>query len=276
MRAGYCPKLVGTQPKLLRFAVPPSLGARKATVASSALEIFLNQTLAPSFRVQVAVAESYPTLADDVLSGKADAGWAPPFVSARVERGGGRALVRLTRGGASTYRSALLCRKDKPVKLQSPQGLVAAWVDRDSTSGYLLALAWLKSQKIDVEKAFKEQRFTGSFHAAVNEVANGNADLTSTFASAPSSKRKYTGIDDLPKGTQERLSVVAYTSELPNDSVVVGPGVSASTAEYLTWRLLTAVREQTGKRMLTEVFNADGLEAAPTKGYAALYSLVGR
>jgi phosphonate transport system substrate-binding protein len=265
---------VATPGKLLHFAVPPSLGPRRATLAASSLELFLSEALAPSFRAQVVTAKSYQDLADKVVSGQVEAGWAPPLVCARVERSGGRAVVRLVRGGVSTYRSAFVCRSDKPVRIAAMKDLVVSWVDRESTSGHLLPIAWLKQKNVDIAKAFRTQRFAGSFQAAVNEVAAGVADLTATFASAEKSKRPYLGIDDLPKPTRELLEVIAYTNELPNDAVVVGAGVAPSTWEYLSWKLLSTARADSGKKMLKDVFGADGLEAAPERSYGALYNLI--
>src|SRR4051794_34359155 len=91
-----------------RFVLPPSLGSEHAQDRADKLVFFLQTALGKP--VEVNVAASYEALAKDLLSGRADAAWAPPFVCARTEAMGVRVLVRGVRLGMSSYRSALVCR----------------------------------------------------------------------------------------------------------------------------------------------------------------------
>src|SRR5438552_3039139 len=118
-----------------RFALPPSLGSQVAAERGRGLTEFLSLSLGKP--VQVEVAESYSTLARDLLSGALDAAWAPPFVCARIEAMGVRVLVRGVRNGVSTYRAALVSRVEKPLTLETLSGCTAVWADRESTGGYL-------------------------------------------------------------------------------------------------------------------------------------------
>ncbi|NVJ24510.1 PhnD/SsuA/transferrin family substrate-binding protein, partial [Myxococcus sp. AM011] len=90
-----------------RFGLPPSLGSEMARERADRLAAFLQRALGKL--VEVSVASSYETLAKDLLSGRADAAWAPPFVCARMEAMGVRVVVRGVRRGMSSYRSALVC-----------------------------------------------------------------------------------------------------------------------------------------------------------------------
>ncbi|RKG96047.1 phosphonate ABC transporter substrate-binding protein, partial [Corallococcus sp. CA053C] len=91
-----------------RFGLPPSLGSESARERAERLASFLQRALGKL--VEVGVATSYETLAKDLLSGRADAAWAPPFVCARMEAMGVRVLTRGVRRGMSSYRSALVGR----------------------------------------------------------------------------------------------------------------------------------------------------------------------
>ncbi|NOK10904.1 PhnD/SsuA/transferrin family substrate-binding protein, partial [Corallococcus exercitus] len=91
-----------------RFGLPPSLGSETARERAERLASFLQRALGKL--VEVSVATSYETLAKDLLSGRADAAWAPPFVCARMEAMGVRVLARGVRRGMSSYRSALVGR----------------------------------------------------------------------------------------------------------------------------------------------------------------------
>jgi phosphonate transport system substrate-binding protein len=262
-----------TFPNVLRFAFPPSLGERRASQLGAKLEAFLDRLLAPDHRVEVVVGESYQELASYVVAGSVQVAWAPPFVCARVENAGGRAVARARRGGASSFRSALLCHRSRPVKIPEMRGLRAAWVDRDSTAGYLLPRAYLRRQGIVLEKAFASERFVGSYHRAVSELAEGQVDLTAIYASSAGAARPYLGLEQLPVAACQELDVVAYTDETPNDALVVGPGAAAPFVEALLQRLLKASELPNGAEVLRKVFNADEFEPAPPKGYRALYGL---
>src|SRR6185369_2058104 len=115
---------------------------------------------------------SYESLAKDLLSGKVDAAWAPPFVCARIEAMGVRVLVRGVRHGASSYRAALICRAESPLTIDTLGGRAAVWTDRDSVGGYLLAMALLRGKGLDPNKLFPKQEFAGSYKAALEAVLN--------------------------------------------------------------------------------------------------------
>jgi len=135
-----------------RFGLPPSLGNQTARERAERLVVFLQGALGTW--VEVCVAPSYETLAKDLLSGRADAAWAPPFVCARMEAMGVRVVVRGVRRGMSSYRAALVCRSGAGLNLDRLKGTTASWVDRDSVAGYLLPTAYLKAQGLEPSRAF--------------------------------------------------------------------------------------------------------------------------
>ena len=135
--AGLCSGM-GARASHLRFAMPASQGALKASTLSLQLGPWLRKVLAPELSVEMHVAESYAALADDLRAGRVDAAWAPPFVCAQVERDGGRWLAQFERGGCTTFRAAFVCRVDHPLVLEALDGVSVAWVAPESASGYLL------------------------------------------------------------------------------------------------------------------------------------------
>jgi ABC-type phosphate/phosphonate transport system substrate-binding protein len=233
----------------------------------------LDSSLAPDYQVEVTVAASYPELAGKLSSGETEIAWAPPFVCARVESGGGRALVRAVRGGSSTYRSALVCRAGRALEPLKMENLVAAWVDRDSTSGYLLPQAWLRRIGVDPQRAFRRERFVGSFEAALGEVASGRADVTATYASAPGAARQYLGPDSISSEVRATIEAFAHTEEVPNDAIVASPLLPNTTMVNLKRKLSAMAKASQFSQTLREVFDAEALEEAPLGGYGVLYAL---
>ena len=253
-----------------RFALPPSLGPEVARERAPRLAHYLSRLLTKS--VDVVVAPSYEALAKELLAGKVDAAWAPPFVCARVEAMGVRVLVRGVRQGVSSYRAALLCLAGRGLTLGALSGLTAMWVDRDSVAGYLLPMAFLKSQGLDSAKTFFAQSFAGSYKAALEGVIEGKADVCSVFAPATlPGEGVQTGVEEICTGWGGKFRVIAFTEEAPNDGVAVAMATDAVVVHALEEALLSFQESDEGKALLRQLFNADRFELAPRMGYRALY-----
>jgi phosphonate transport system substrate-binding protein len=249
-----------------RFALPPTLA--ELQTRSAALSAYLTQALGKP--AEVVVPTSYETLAKDLLGGKVDAAWAPPFVCARIEAMGVRVLVRGVRGGASTYRAALVCRADSNVTKDTLQGTTAAWSDRDSVGGYLLPMAWLREHGLDPAKLFFRQDFVGNYRAGLEQVAKGAVDVTSIFAPAGKAGAG-TGISEVWPGQEGAFRVLAYTDEAPNDGVAVSMAMNGPLVTELEKAMLAMKDSEAGLHVLKELFHADKFEPAPRMGYRALY-----
>ena len=253
-----------------RFGLPPSLGSVVARERGDRLTAILERALGR--KVEVGVAASYEALAKDLLAGRADAVWAPPFVCARVEAMGVRVLARGVRRGRSSYRSALVARADAGLTLDTLHGKRVAWVDRDSVGGYLLPAAYLKARGFEPAKAFASQHFTGSYRAALEAVLAGTADVAGVFCPPESTGLRYAdGVEVVLPGQGAAFSLIAYTEEAPNDGVPVGMGVAPELVAQLERALLGLHESDEGRRLLEELFTAERFEPAPRMGYRALY-----
>src|SRR5579871_2707870 len=127
----------------LRFGVPPSGGLVAGDERLESLAELLRTAVGGE--VTIALASSYQDLGRRMQFGELDLCWAPPFVCARLEALGFAVLLRGVRNGASTYRSALLAA-NPAATVPWLKGKRPAWIDRDSVSGYLLPLAFLKGE----------------------------------------------------------------------------------------------------------------------------------
>lgn len=254
----------------VRFCLPPSLGDAAAAERARGLERFLTEATGQTVEVQVA--KGYDAMVREILSGRTDAAWAPPFVCARVEAMGARVLVRGVREGASSYRSAIVARKGPPVTLESLQGVRAAWVDHESAAGYLLPMALLRARGIDPAVAFSSQTFVGSYRAALDQVARSEADIASVFAPPAASKKLPTsGLEVVAPELIDAFQVVELTEEAPNDGVAVARTADPNLLKALQRALLEIGATEEGRQLVRDLFSADGFEPAPPLGYRALY-----
>jgi phosphonate transport system substrate-binding protein len=253
----------------VRFALPPTLGP-EAHARAKQLQAHLQGVLGRD--TEVVVPGTYEQLARELLAGKVDAAWAPPFVCARIEAMGVRVLVRGLRGGASTYRAALVARAGSVRTLQTLAGAVAAWSDRDSVGGYLLPMALLREKGIDPARTFARQDFVGNYRRALELVLAGDADVTSVFApAARPGGPDTTGIDELWPEHAAAFTTLAFTEEAPNDGVAVSMSAPTAVVSELERTLLALHQSPAGAQLLKDCFHADRFELAPRMGYRALY-----
>ncbi len=254
----------------LRFALPPSVGAEEARGRGEHLRELLSGAVGRP--CEVTVASSYAELARELVAGNLDAAWAPPFVCARVEQLGLKVLVRGVRNGSSSFRAALLGRKDDQLTLERLTGKRAAWTDRNSVAGYLLALALLRARGEDPSLLFGDQQFVGSYRAALEAVVDGRADLTSIFAPPASAGRgMHTGVEEIAPEWRGTLSVIAFTEESPTDGVAASAHLAPHLAAALERAFLAAASAHGA--VLRDIFKVERFEVAPPSSYRALYKV---
>ncbi|MEN9799241.1 MAG: hypothetical protein RL653_2937 [Pseudomonadota bacterium] len=252
-----------------RFALPPSLGTEAARGRAVQLQAALEKHMARP--VEVAVMPSYSELAREVLGGSSDAAWGPPYVCARLEAMGVRAVARGIRRGSASYRAAIVARADAGISLYGLAGRTAAWVDKESAGGYLLALSLLRAKGLDPSRLFFSQAFAGSYRAALEQVLARRADVTSLFGGTADDGALVLGAEEVLPGSGKELSVLAWSDEIPNDGVLVAPEADPEAAFALEQSLLTMELEDDGPQLLQDVFSVDRFESAPPLGYRALY-----
>ena len=252
--------------KTLRVDLPPSY-AKLAPEKKKRLEQFLS--FATSLPVEVTAAATYDALAGSLLSGTTTLAWAPPFTCARLETAGVPILVRAVRHGCGTYRGAVLVKADATVRLEYLKGLRAAWVDRESTGGYLLVAGYLKGRGVDLDRTFSSQQFLGSYQAAMSAVIDGKADLTSFYA-PPAEVGTALSIDDVLPGKLGLLRAVAFTDEAPNDGVALAPFTPPALVRAIEQAFIGVDELPMGPEVL-DLFKAERFELAPKNGYRSLY-----
>jgi phosphonate transport system substrate-binding protein len=251
----------------LRLLLPPSSAslaeARRAQLASYLRE-------ATALPVEVAVADSYDALTTALLSGTATGAWAPPFACARLEKVGVSILLRAVRDGHDTYRGALVARAGTTFGLETLAHLRAAWVDPQSTGGYLLVAAMLRGRGLNLDTLFSSQVFLGSYQAALGAVLAGEADVSSAFG-PPAAGQVGLRLNEFAPGRGEAFRVVAWTDEAPTDGIALAPLTSPSLCATLSRALLRGWETAAGKLALEQVFNTSRFQASPPQAYRALH-----
>ena len=81
--------------------------------------------------------------------------------------------------GSSTYHGLIFVRKDSGIRnARDMRGKSFAFVDKATTAGYLLPMAYFKENGItDYTTYFKETYFSGTHEDSINDVLNRKADI---------------------------------------------------------------------------------------------------
>lgn len=250
----------------VRFALPPSLGPDRLVPSTARLRDVLEA--ATGRTIDVTVSHSYEVLLRNLLSGAVDAAHAPPFVCAQAEPQGIRVVARVVRRGRSTYGAALVARKGAATQLRLGGDLRVAWVDRSSVAGHLLAKAYLRKRGLPPESLFAEERFAGSYEAAVRALLDGDVDVASVHAIGREERSARDAVERVAPGRGDDVQVLALTDEVPSDAVVARDD---RTAQLVARAFLAMPKD-----VVDEVFTAERFEPAPPMGYRALYHLAPR
>jgi len=238
----------------IRFLFPPSLGDLKARARAELLGDAMRKRLGQDFSVEVA--PSYEALEREISAATADLAWAPPVVCART-RPAVRVVLRAVRGGRSTFRAAMVARTGETLDARSLRGKRAAWVDPMSTSGYALAIAWMRSRGVDPDRTLSAQRFYGSFRAALLAVVAREADVSSIFVHRDDLESARATLEEMLGPKAGSLSAFALTPESPTDAIVITNRVAPAVAEQLARALLPS-RRGSLLPLLLDVCSADG------------------
>jgi phosphate/phosphite/phosphonate ABC transporter binding protein len=234
-------------------------GPARAAEAKALLEPWLSRAMGRPVKVEVLA--DYDALAAALAGGKVDLAWIPPvaFVEAQRRNGDVQAIAKSLRRGRLFYRSCLFVKSGSPVQAPADlKGRSVAWVSRTSASGYLFARAALAAEGLDPDRLFRAQLLEGDHPGVCEAVRTGKADAGATFC------------DERPKGEApaadgcaERppvsdFRVVAVSGPIPNDVVACRPGFDERLVEPTLAVFARMSQSEDGRRILREVFRADG------------------
>jgi len=205
---------------------------------------------------KVSMHGDYESLVAAVASGGVDLAWMPPLTVTRALASGARLLVVSERGGALSYRSALVCARDRV-----GDGLDAkrvAWTNVSSAAGYVFPRRHLERLGVNVSGLM--ELFVGSPPAACAAVADGDVDLAACFVTDAAGLSPEHALEDVSKvypPAAWRLRVVAVTDSIPPDGIVAAKQLARH--HTLAIALSTLHENAAGAEALQTLMNAERL-----------------
>lgn len=218
---------------------------------------------------------TYAALAKQVMLGTVHVAWAPPLVALDLEEAGAAVAVLCSvRAGRAAYHAALFTRRDSTLHaLGDLNDRHVAWVDRESSAGYVIPRLKLASAGLDPSRVFSRESFMGSHAAVGRAVARGDADVGATYLSLDPRTHKvlWAGWRDADVPTDD-IRILATAGPIPADVIVLSARLSAEASESLTRHLGDLGR--TAQPALKSLLHAEGVERVQPSHFEGLKRLI--
>jgi phosphonate transport system substrate-binding protein len=242
----------------------PSQEADKIADNVKPLEEYLSKELGIPVKAEVMI--DFVGLVEGMRTGQIDIGFTNPFGYVQaVDRANVEVLVKAIRNGSDTYKAQFITRADSGLTsvedLVAKEGLVWAFGDTLSTSGYLFPASKLMGMGVADLNTFYTQTAVGGHDNAVLAVLEGQADFGTTFDDARTILEK-----DHPN-VMDEVVVIGYTDEIPNDGVSVRDGLSDEMKAKIKDAFLAINDNPEVLAVMTEVYTWDGLAEATDEEY---------
>jgi phosphonate transport system substrate-binding protein len=169
--------------------------------------------------------------------------------------------------GISTYHGLIFVRKDSGIKsVKDMLGKNFAFVDRATTAGYLLPLAYFKTHGIKNYGAFfKETYFTGTHEDAIYDVLNKKADI----GAAKNTVFNRLAAED--SNIKNELVILERSPDVPENALAVREGLDESIKNKLKETLLGMHNDPDGRKILRD-FGAQKFIETTDDDYINVYS----
>jgi phosphonate transport system substrate-binding protein len=147
---------------------------------------------------------------------------------------------------SSTYHGLIFVRKDSRIRsAKDMKGKRFAFVDKATTAGYLLPLAYFRENGIpDYRHYLKEGYYAGTHEAVINDVLNRKADVGAA---------KNTVFDHLAKEdprVSSDLVVLTRSPDVPENGLALRKDIDPGIHRLLKETLLNMERDPEGKLVL--------------------------
>ena len=246
-------EMMGTSRNPIRMMFVPSGDAQVIVKGGQEVAELLQKETGLHFKTSVAT--SYAAVIEAMGAGKVDIGWLATFsyVLAK-DKYDVELLLVVQRFGSPFYRGQIMVRADSGINsLDNLQGKRFAFVDPASTSGHLYPKTLLLSKGLDPKTFFSKTIFAGSHNAVVLSIYKGEVDGGAAYdGSRAAVAKSYPDIF-------EKIKVLAYTKEIPNDTVSVRKELPEGLKVKLRNGLKKISDSPKGSKVLKRLYGISGL-----------------
>jgi phosphonate transport system substrate-binding protein len=168
--------------------------------------------------------------------------------------------------GISTYHGLIFVRKDSGIKsAKDMKGKSFAFVDKATTAGYLLPLAYFREHGIKDPKTFlRETYFTGTHEGAVYDVLNKKTDI------GAAKNTVFYRLADKDSRIKNELVILKKSPDVPENGLAVRDDLDDSIKSKLKETLLNMHNDPNGINVLKN-FGARRFIETTADDYASVY-----
>ncbi|GAE37331.1 phosphate/phosphite/phosphonate ABC transporter substrate-binding protein [Halalkalibacter akibai] len=247
----------------IRMGFIPSQEADKIADTVKPLEEKLTEILGVPVRAEVMI--DFVGLVEGMRTGQIDIGFLNPFGFVQAEnRANVEVLVKAIRRGEDSYVAQYVAPADSELEsiedIVNTPGLVWAYADTLSTSGYLFPASQLADMGADLTTHFSPL-VVGGHDNAILALIDGQADFATTFDDARDVLE-----GDYPD-VKERLKVIGYTEPIPNDTLSVRGDMSDEWKQKIKEAFLAFNDDEEMIAVMNEVYTWDGIAEAASADY---------
>ena len=245
--------VLGTPKNPIRMMFVPSGDAQVIVKSGEEVAELLQKETGLHFKTSVAT--SYAAVIEAMGAGKVDVGWLATFsyVLAK-DKYDVELLLIVKRFGSPFYRGQIMVRAGSGINsLSDLEGKSFAFVDPASSSGHLYPKALLVSKGLDPKKFFGKSRFAGSHNAVVLSIYKGEVDGGAAYDGSRAA------VANIYPDVFKKIKVLAYTKEIPNDTVSVRKELPADLKVRLRKGLKKISRSAKGSKVLKRLYGISGL-----------------
>jgi phosphonate transport system substrate-binding protein len=221
--------------------------------------------------IKLKVLTRYGNIIDNFVSSHMDAAFFGSFTYALAHsKLGVEAIARPENmNGSSTYYGLIFIRKDNNIKsVEDMKGKRFVFVDKATTAGYLLPLAYFKEKGIeDYNSFFKETYFTGTHQDAIYDVLNKKADV------GAAKNTIFSELAAVDSRIKNELVIIARSPEVPENGLAVRKYLDDAIKHKLKKTLINMHADPGGIKILKK-FGAKRFIGTSNDDYAPVYKYV--
>jgi hypothetical protein len=163
----------------------------------------------------------------------------------------------------------IFVRKDSGIKTAADmKGKVFAFVDKATTAGHLLPLAYFQENGIkDYKTYLQEFYFAGTHEDTIYDVLNKKADI------GAAKNTVYYHFAESDKRINDELVILKRSPDVPQNGLVLRNGLDKTIMQKIKNTLLNMHRDPDGKMVLKH-FKAKRFIETADKDYAAVYKYI--
>lgn len=218
--------------------------------------------------VQIYISKNYKGLTEALKSKKVDFAFLSALTYVRSEKETDlKVLLKKTWEGPYYYSALVTLKKAKIKSLMDLKNKTLAFVDENSTSGYLYPQVYLQKNKL-TDASYKEIIFSGSHAQSINLLESGKVDVAAVFAD--DEKGIKGAWSRFAKDKASKFKTIWISGPIPNDPIVVRTeyyNEHAKLTHDLMYLLIELQSDPTLRPQVSEVLGHGDLIPATSSQY---------